>query len=73
LAINAAYNLDQGVATDRDAMLAAARSYVFLGRYRLADGFLKMLVRARPEAVNDPEVVQTINYVSKKLKEASTD
>lgn len=72
-AINAAYRLDQGVAADRDAMLAAAKSYAFLGKYKLADGFLKMLVQAKPEARNDPEVVQTMNYVSKRLKEASKD
>jgi tetratricopeptide (TPR) repeat protein len=72
-AINAAYELDKDIVKDRDAMLAAARSYVFLGKYKVADGFIKMLLQAKPEARNDPEVGQTINYISKKLKEAPTN
>jgi tetratricopeptide (TPR) repeat protein len=71
--INEAYKLDKNIVADREVMVAAARSYAFLGKYKAADGFMKMLLEAKPEARNDPEVVQTINYVSKKLRETPND
>jgi len=69
-AINAAYQIDKGIVRDRDAMLFAARSYVFLGKYKVADGFLKMLLQAKPEVATDPEVARVRDFVAKKLKEA---
>jgi tetratricopeptide (TPR) repeat protein len=68
-AINEAYALDKGIAKDRESMHAAARAYIFLGKLHVADGFLKMLLQANPEAANDPETRKTIDYVSKKLAE----
>lgn len=69
-AINSAYQLNKGIVRDRDAMLSAARSYALLGKYKVADGFLKMLLEAKPEVVNDPEVARVRDFVAKKLKEA---
>jgi len=40
-----------------------------LGKLHVADGFLKMLVQADPQAANDPEIRKTMGYVSKKLEE----
>jgi tetratricopeptide (TPR) repeat protein len=73
-AINEAYALDKGIVKDRESMHAAARAYIYLGKLHAADGFLKMLLQANPEAANDPETRKTIDYVSKKLaQEKSKD
>jgi tetratricopeptide (TPR) repeat protein len=68
-AMNEAYAIDKAIVKDRDAMLAAARAYVYLGKLRAADGTLKMLVQAVPEAANDPQVHKVMAYVTQKLAE----
>lgn len=68
-AINTAYALNKNVVRDRDAMLCAARSYALLGKYKVANGLLGMLLQARPEVGTDPEVVRVARFVSRKLKE----
>jgi len=68
-AVNTAYKVDTDIVKDKDAMNAAARSYIFIGNYHAADGALKMLVKSNPEAANDPQIRQTMSYVAKKLQE----
>ncbi len=68
-AINEAYAIDKAIVKDRESMHAAAVSYIYLGKLHAADGFLKMLVQADPQAANDPEIHKTMVYVAKKLEE----
>jgi tetratricopeptide (TPR) repeat protein len=68
-AINEGYAIDRFIVKDREAMHAAAISYVHLGKLHAADGFLKMLLQADPQAANDPQIHKTMTYVSKKLDE----
>jgi tetratricopeptide (TPR) repeat protein len=68
-AVNTAYKVDKDIVKDKDAMNAAARSYIFIGKYHAADGTLKMLVKANPEAANDPQIRETMSHVAKKLQE----
>lgn len=68
-AMGEGYKVDKAIAKDVEAMNAAARSYVFLGKYHQADGTLKMLVRANPQAANDPGVREAQLFVAKKLEE----
>ncbi len=68
-AMNDAYAIDKSIVKDRESMHAAAISYILLGKLHVADGFLKMLVQADPQAANDPEIRKTMGYVSKKLEE----
>ncbi len=67
--MNDAYAIDKSIVKDREAMHAAAVSYVHLGKLHVADGFLKMLAQADPQAANDPQIRKTMAYVSKKLEE----
>ena len=68
-AMSTAYTVDKAIAKDVEAMNAAARSYVFMGKYHQADGTLKMLVRANPQAANDPGIREAQLFVAKKLAE----
>jgi tetratricopeptide (TPR) repeat protein len=68
-AMNEGYAIDKSIVKDRESMHAAAISYVRLGKLRAADGVLKMLVQADPQAANDPQIHKTVAYVSKKLEE----
>jgi hypothetical protein len=68
-AVNTAYKVDKDIVKDKDAMNATARSYIFIGKYKAADGALKMLVKSNPEAANDPQIRETMGYVAKKLEE----
>ena len=68
--INAAFEMDSKIQSDRDPMLAAAISYARLGKYKVADGLLAMLLKARPEVQNDKEFLNIAAFVSKKLQVA---
>ena len=67
-AMNEGYAIDKSMVKDRESMHAAAVSYIFLGKLHVADGFLKMLIQADPQAANDPEIHKTMAYVSKKVR-----
>jgi len=67
--MNQGYAIDKSIVKDRESMHAAAVSYVYLGKLHAADGSLKMLVQADPQAANDPQIRKTMAYVSKKLDE----
>jgi len=66
--INSAFEIDSNIQSDRDAMLAAAVSYAKLGKYKVADGLLGMLLKARPEVQNDEQFIKIASFVSRKLK-----
>jgi hypothetical protein len=40
-----------------------------MGKYHQADGTLKMLVQANPQAANDPGIREAQLFVAKKLEE----
>lgn len=66
---NQAYTVDKSIVKDREAMHAAAISYVYLGKLHAADGALKMLFQADPEAAQDPQIHKTMTYIAGKLAE----
>lgn len=68
-AMSAGYKVDKAITKDVEAMNAAARSYVFMGKYHQADGTLKMLIQANPQAANDPGIREAQLFVVKKLAE----
>lgn len=69
-ALNAAFELDQNlIVKDRDAMLSGAISYTKIGKYKVANGIIGMLLEARPDLRSDAEVVRIQSFVAKKLKE----
>jgi tetratricopeptide (TPR) repeat protein len=65
------YRYDKTIAADRDTMVAAARSYILLGRYDVADGLLKLLLRANPAVASDKQYVATVQFVNKKLQSSA--
>ena len=66
--INSAFEINSNIQSDRDAMMAGAVSYAKLGKYKVADGLLGMLLKARPEVQNDEQFIKTASFVSRKLK-----
>ena len=67
-AVKEGYAFDISIGRDKEAMHAAAIAYCHLGNFSVADGMLKMLFHADPEAAKDPEVARTMLYISKHLK-----
>lgn len=67
-AFDKAYRLNPAVVGDKDALNAAARSLLFLGNYRAAEGAINMLLNAKPSAVSDPEIQQTERMIQAKLQ-----
>lgn len=67
-AFDKAYRLNPDVVGDKDSIHAAARSLMFLGNYRAADGAIKMLLKANPAAGADPEVQQSERIIQEKLQ-----
>jgi tetratricopeptide (TPR) repeat protein len=68
-AFDRAYRLNPNVVGDKDAIHAAARSLMFLGNYRAADGAIKLLLKANPAAGSDPEVQQSERIIQEKLQD----
>ena len=69
-ALDIAFGLDQNlIVKDRDAMLAGAVSYTKVGKYKVANGIVGMLLEARPDLRNDTEIIRVQKFVTKKLKE----
>lgn len=66
-AFDKAYRLNPSVVGDKDAIHAAARSLMFLGNYRAADGAIKLLLHANPAAGADPEIQQTERIIQQNL------
>lgn len=67
-AFDKAYRLDPNIVGDKDSIHAAARSLMFLGNYRAADGAIKLLLRANPAAGADPEVQESERIIRAKLQ-----
>lgn len=68
-AFDKAYRLNPNVVGDKDSIHAAARSLMFLGNYRAADGAIKLLLKANPAAGSDPEVQQSERIIQEKLQD----
>ena len=66
--INTAFSLNNSIKSDREAMLAAAISYAQVKKYKVSDGLLNMLLKAKPEMKNDKEFLRIAEFVSNKLK-----
>ena len=68
--INSAFKINSNIQSDRDAMMAGAVSYAKLGKYKVSDGLLGMLLKARPEVQNDEQFITVASFISRKLKMA---
>lgn len=68
-AFDKAYRLNPKVVGDKDAIHAAARSLMFLGNYRAAEGAINLLLNANPAAGADPQIQQTERIIQQKLRE----
>jgi tetratricopeptide (TPR) repeat protein len=67
-AFDKAYRLNPHIVRDKDATHAAARALMFLGNYRAADGAIKLLLEANPDAGADPEIQQSQRIIREKLQ-----
>lgn len=67
-AMNAAFELDQSVISDREAMLSASMSYTALGKFEVSKNLLGMLLKARPELRDDAGFQQALHYLSRSMK-----
>jgi tetratricopeptide (TPR) repeat protein len=65
-AIDRAFSLDENILADRDAMLAAARSQIELGGYKLAKTLFTILLSKRSDLQNDNEFVRAALYLKEK-------
>lgn len=73
-ALNAAFELDQNlIVKDRDAMLSGAISYTKIGKYKVANDIVGMLLEARPDLRSDAEIIRIQSFIAKKLKEAQSN
>jgi tetratricopeptide (TPR) repeat protein len=68
-AVNLAYEMDQSLVSDRDAMLAAVHSYATVGKLEVAKNLLAMALKAQPDFLKDPRYQQAVNYNSKRSEE----
>lgn len=66
-AIKDGYAFDKSIAENKEAMHGAAIAYAHLGNFKLAEGMLKMLFQAHPDAAHDPEIAKTFRYIKKSL------
>lgn len=67
-AFSNAYQLNPQVIGDRDSAYAAALSLMYLGKFRLADGTIKLLLKANPAAAADPQVQRSERTIEEKLQ-----
>jgi len=66
-ALDRAFQLDQSVVGDRDAMIIGARSYAEIGKFDISKKLLAMLLNKRPELIEDKEFIKAGLFLRQKM------
>ena len=69
-ALNRAHSLNASVIGDRDAMVAGIRSYTELGKFDIAKTLLSLLLKDKPEMIDDEEYLNTVQFLRAKMLDA---
>ncbi len=68
-----AYQLDEKIVADIDAVTSASISYAMIGNMRMSKGLLFEIAGRNPEVKSDPLFVETVNFVKAKEEGSAND